>query len=259
MMRRTLITLGAGAAAVAATFCLPAAAQAATVAAAAVPAPHNSLYVAGYKQSGCHAPSYPLYVEISANIVVPAATDLNGPPGLSSDILNIGGLSSGVTAGVFVGSDAGQAYYHAFWNWEGTTTSGTAPFTVSAGDVLEVTIDLEGSEWLVQINDATTRQDYSQTFVGPITPSTFCQAGAYEQSPYPQPAITTQTSPIAFYDAKVRWDNNKITGYQTTKLLGNLPSGATLHRYTLVTTSGGTVAVTSKPTGNNNNFTITDS
>jgi hypothetical protein len=41
------------------------------------------------------------------------------------------------------------------------------------------------------------------------------------------------------------------------KLLGTLPAYAKLHGYTLVTTSGTTVAVTSKP-ADHNNFTITD-
>jgi peptidase A4-like protein len=253
MMRTTLMTCAA-VAALAAGLVFPAAAQAATSGAATVPAPHKSLYVAGYAQAGCGGG--PLYVEITGNIVVPAATDLNGPPGESSDILKMGALGIGVTAGVFVGSDAGQAYYHAFWQAEGTT-GGTAPFPVSPGDVLEVTIDYEGSSgWLVQINDATTLQTYSQVFTGPAVPDSLCEAAAYEQSPYPHYDVTTQTSPIAFYDLRVRWSDG--SGYRTSKLLGTPPAGARLYRYTLINTSETTVAVTSKPTGHNNNFTITD-
>jgi hypothetical protein len=255
-MRTTLMTRAAvAAAALTAGLVFPAAAQAATSGAATVPAPMKSLYVAGYRQLGCNGG--PLYVEITGNIVVPAATNLNGPPGESSDILNIGSIGSGVTAGVFVGSDAGQAYYHAFWSVVGTTTGGTAPFPVSAGDVLEVTIAYLGSSgWQVVIDDASTQQNYSQTFAGPPVPASFCQAGAYEQSPYPHYDVTTQTSPIAFYDLRVRWSGP--TGYRTTKLLGTLPGHAKLHRYNLINTSQATVAVAGKPTGSNNNFTITD-
>lgn len=253
-MRTKLITLAAGATALTAGLILPATAQAATVS-AGVPAPLQSLYVAGYAQAGCDGG--PLYVEIQGNLVVPAATDLNGPPGESSDILKMGALGIGVTAGVFVGSDAGQAYYHAFWQSDGSTTGGTAPFPVSPGDVLEVTIDYQGSSgWLVEINDATTLQTYSQVFTGPAVPDSLCEVGAYEQSPYPHYDVTTHTTPIGFYDLRVRWDG--ANGYRTSKLLGTPPAGARLYRYNLINTSGATVAVTSKPTGSNNNFTITD-
>jgi hypothetical protein len=259
-VKRTVLgTLAAGAAVtLAATLALPTAAQAATASAAGVPAPQHSLYVAGYKQAGCN-PAHngdPIYTEILGNVVVPAATDLNGPPGESNDEINMGGLSGGVTAGVFVGSDAGVAYYHAFWLWEGSGMSGTAPYVVSPGDVLELTVEYEGSSgWLIDIKDATTDQDYSTTIVGPPVPGDNCQVGAYEQSPYPQPAVTTATSAIKFYDVRLRY--SEAAGYQMSNLVGTPPVGATLHRYDLYTTSGTEVAATGKP-AYHANFTITD-
>jgi hypothetical protein len=41
--------------------------------------------------------------------------------------------------------------------------------------------------------------------------------------------------------------------------VSKLPAHASLNRRTLVTTTGSRVAITSKPTDHNNNFTITDS
>ncbi len=43
------------------------------------------------------------------------------------------------------------------------------------------------------------------------------------------------------------------------KLLATPPAHAKLYRYTIMTTSGAAMAVTSKPTGHNNNFTVTTS
>ena len=65
-MRARLMTLAAGAAALATGLALPATvAQAALASASSVPKPHQSLYVAGYQQTGCHHQGYPVYVEIS--------------------------------------------------------------------------------------------------------------------------------------------------------------------------------------------------
>ena len=96
-MRARLMTLAAGAAALATGLALPTTvAQAALATASSVPKPHQSLYVAGYQQTGCHHQGYPVYVEISGTIKVPAATDINGTPGISYDIYSFGGKNVGV-------------------------------------------------------------------------------------------------------------------------------------------------------------------
>ena len=99
-MRARLITLAAGAAALATGLAVPATtAQAATATTRGAPKPHHSLRVAGYQQTGCHHHGYPVYVEISGTIKVPAATDVDGTPGISYDIYSFGGARSGVNAG----------------------------------------------------------------------------------------------------------------------------------------------------------------
>jgi hypothetical protein len=122
-MRATLITLAAGAAtaALAPGLTFPAAAQAATAAvataAAGVPAPVKSLFVAGYEQLGCGPNTYPQYTKISGTIVVPTADDVTGTPGISSDVYDLGGINSGVVGGVSVDNSGGQAFYTAFAQW----------------------------------------------------------------------------------------------------------------------------------------------
>jgi hypothetical protein len=117
MLRRTLITLGAGAAFLAAGLILPAAARAGTVTAAGPPPAQNSYFLAGYEQLGCQNHAYPVYAEIAGTITVPAASYINATPGISSDIYNIGGFPNGVSAGVAVDNSGGHAYYAPFGQW----------------------------------------------------------------------------------------------------------------------------------------------
>jgi hypothetical protein len=255
-MRARLITLAAGAAALATGLALPAAtAQAATAPARSVPQPHHSLYVAGYQQTGCHHQGYPVYVEISGTIKVPAATDINGTPGISYDIYNFGGKNKGVNGGVAVDNSGGQAFYTAFGQWNGGAPM--TAFAVQPGDKLQVTIEDEGSSgYLIEINDESTGQEAAAT--KPDASANRCQVAAYEKSPYPAYDHTTKTSAIAFRFTRVWWGEKGQGKASVSKLLGKLPAHAKLNRFSLVSTKGSTVAVTSKPADHNNNFTITD-
>ncbi len=253
-MRARLMTLAAGAAAVATCLAVQAPlARAAVAPARSVPQAHHSLYVAGYRQTGCHHHGYPVYVEISGTIKVPAATDINGTPGISYDIYSFGGMNSGVNGGVAVDNSGGQAFYTAFGQWNGAPVTA---FQVQPGDKLAVTIEDEGSAgYLVEISDEQSGQEWAET--SPDSAASRCQVGAYEKSPYPAYDHTTKTSSIAFRFSRVWWGEQGQGKASVSKLLGKLPAHASLARRTLVTTSGHRVAVTSKPTDHNNNFTIT--
>jgi hypothetical protein len=195
------MTLAAGAAALATGLSLPAAnAQAATAPARSVPQPHHSLYVAGYQQTGCHHQGYPVYVEISGTIKVPAATDINGTPGISYDIYNFGGKNNGVNGGVAVDNSGGQAFYTAFGQWNDGAP--ITAFAVQPGDKLQVTIEDEGSSgYLVEISDESTGQEAAAT--EPDARANRCQVAAYEKSAYPAYDHTTKTSAIAFRFTRV--------------------------------------------------------
>jgi hypothetical protein len=254
-MRARRMTLAAAAAALATGLAGPATiAQAATPAASTLPKAQHSLYVAGYQQTGCHYKGYPVYVEISGTIKVPAATDVNGTPGISYDIYSFGGKNIGVDAGVAVDNSGGQAFYTAFGQWNGTPTTA---FSVQPGDKLVVTIEDEGSSgYLVEIFNDSTGQEWAAT--NPDASANRCQVAAYEKSAYPAYDHTTKTSAIAFRDSQVWWGEKGQGKASTSKLLGKLPAHARLNRYSLVTTKGSVVAVTSKPANQNSNFTITD-
>jgi len=260
-MPKTLAAVAAGAAAtLAAILSLTATvaqaatiAPAATITPAAVPAPDKSLIVAGYDQEGCQENSYPVYVEISGTITVPAATDIDGTPGISYDIYNLGGVGTGVSGGVAVDNSNGQAFYSAFGQW------GTQPvtaFSVEPGDKLQVTIEDEGTEgWMVEIFDGTTGQEWTQWNPNSAEP---CAAGAFEQSIYPSYDYLTRTTPVAFDFTRVWWGEQGQSVAKVSKLLGTLPAYAKLFRFNLVNQNGTSVATTSKPTDSNNNFTVTD-
>jgi hypothetical protein len=254
-MRARLITLAAGAAALATGLAVPATtAQAAAALTRSAPKPHHSLRVAGYQQTGCHHHGYPVYVEISGTIKVPAATDINGAPGISYDIYSFGGVKSGVNAGVAVDNSGGQAFYTAFGQWNGAPVTA---FAVQPDDKLEVTIEDEGSSgYLVEILDENTGQESAAT--EPDSSASRCQVAAYEESPYPAYDHTTRTSPIAFRFTRVWWGEQGQGTASVSKLLGKLPAHAKLSRYNLFSTKGSKVAVTSSPADSNNNFTITD-
>ena len=257
-MRRTLITLGAGAAVLAAGLILPAVARATTVAAvgaATPPASQNSYFLAGYEQLGCQNHARPVYSEIAGTITVPAATYINGTPGISADIYNIGGTATGVSAGVAVDNSGGHAFYVPFGQWGTSGGQVTAPFSVHPGDKLEVTIEDEGSSgWMVEIFDDQSGLEWTR--FSPDTGDQPCQAGAYVESDPPAYDFLTQTTPIAFDFTRVWWEEQNLAG--VSKLLGTPPAGATLFRYNLINNSKTAVAVTSKPTDSNNNFTVTD-
>ncbi len=254
-MRARLITLAAGSAVLAAGLALPATvAQAASAAALGTPKPHQSLHVAGYRQTGCHHNGYPVYVEISGTIKVPAATDINGTPGISYDIYSFGGVTSGVNGGVAVDNSGGQAFYTAFGQWNGVPSTA---FSVQPGDKLDVTIEDEGSSgYLVEISDEASGQEWAET--NPDSSASRCQVAAYEKSPYPAYDHTTKTSSIAFRFSQVWWGEQGQGKASVSKLLGKLPAHAGLSRFNLVNSNGSTVAVTSKPADHNNNFTISD-
>jgi Peptidase A4 family len=254
-MRARLITLAAGAAALATGLAVPATtAQAAAAMTRSAPKPHHSLRVAGYQQTGCHHHGYPVYVEISGTIKVPAATDINGTPGISYDIYSFGGVHSGVNAGVAVDNSGGQAFYTAFGQWNGAPVTA---FAVQPGDKLQVTIEDEGSSgYLVEILNESNSQEWAQT--NPDSSASRCQVAAYEESPYPAYNHTTRTSPIAFRFTRVWWGEQGQGTASVSKLLGKLPAHAKLSRYTLFSTKGSKVAVTSSPADHSNNFTITD-
>ncbi len=254
-MRRTLITLAAGAAVLAAGLILPASARAAIVTAADAPAPQNSYFLAGYEQLGCQNHAYPVYSEIAGTITVPAATYINGTPGISADIYNIGGTTTGVSAGVAVDNSGGHAFYFPYGQWGTSGGQVTAPFSAQPGDELEVTIENEGSSgWMVEIFDEHSGQEWTR--FSPDASDYPCQAGAYEESASPAYDFLTQTSPVAFDFTRVWWEEHNQAG--VSKLLGAPPSGATLFRYNLINNSNTVVAATSKPTDNDNNFTVTD-
>lgn len=257
-MRTTLITLAAGAAALAAGLALPTAAQAATGSPAKVPAAQKSPIVAGYEQAGCHNSGYPVYIEISGTITVPAATDIDGTPGISSDYYSIGGpanvgTSGPAAGGVSVDNSNGQAYYTAYGEWNGDPVTA---FSVSPGDKLNVTVEDEGSSgWLVELFDETTGLEWSQ--VNPSSASE-CLAGAFEGNAYPSYDYLTQTTPVTFIATRLWWGEQGQGVASVSKLLGTPPAHATLFRYKLINTSGTTVAATSKPADSHNNFTVTD-
>jgi hypothetical protein len=254
MMRTTLATLAGGAAAALAAALLPTAAQAASTQAVTVPAPHPSLYVAGYQQVGCNHNGYPVYIEMSGTITVPTATDPTGTPGISYDIYSYGGLTGGVSGGVAVDNSGDQAFYTAFGEWNGSPVTA---LSVQPGDKLQVTIENEGSSgYLVEIFDENSGQEWAQE--NPDSSASECQVAAYEQSPYPAYDFTTKTTPVAFDFTRVWWGEQGQGVAKVSKLLGKLPAYAKLHRFNLVNTGGAKVAVTSKPTDSNNNFTITD-
>ncbi len=256
-MRATLATLAAGAAVMLAVI-LPTAAQAATVAAAGVPAPQGSLTVAGYEQVGCHHNGYPVYIEISGTITVPTATDINGTPGISSDYYSIGGPATTgsigpVSAGVSVDNSGGQAFYVAYGEWNGQPVTA---LSVQPGDKLEVTIEDEGSSgWLVELFDGRTGQEWTET--NPSNASE-CEVGAYEGNAYPSYDFLTLTTPVAFDFTRVWWGEQGQGVASVSKLLGTPPAHAERGRFNLINTSDATVAATSKPTDHNNNFTVTD-
>lgn len=253
VMRATPARFASGVVAtLAAALVFPAAAQAAPVRAAApaVPAPYKSVWAAGYQQEGCSAGT--IYREIQGTITVPAATDVDGTPGISSDMYSFGGLNSGVNAGVAVDNSGDQAFYFAFGQWNGQPVTAFDP---QPGDRLQVTIENEGSAgYLVQLSDENTGQAWAQTTPDPN--ADLCQAGAYEKSPYPSYYYTTRTTPVAFGHIRVWWQEQGHFG--VTRLLGRPPAGARLYRYNLIDNSGATVAVTSRPTHSDNNFTIFD-
>jgi hypothetical protein len=255
MRQATPARLAAGAAlALAASVALPAGALAAPVAASKVPAALSSVIVAGYQQEGCRHNGYPVYVEIAGTITVPAATDINGTPGISSDVYSFGGLGVGVSAGVAVDNSNGQAFYTAFGTWDRVPATA---FSVEPGDELHVTIEDEGSAgYLVEIFDENSGQEWVQ--VNPDPAANQCEAAAYEESDYPTYDYTTMTSPITFLYSRVWWGEQGQEVASVSKLVGKLPAYAKMFRFTLVNTSGATVAVTSRPEDRNNNFTITD-
>jgi hypothetical protein len=254
-MRARLITLAAGAAALATGLALPAiTAQAAVAAARSAPKAHHSLHVAGYQQTGCHHRGYPVYVEISGTIKVPAATDVNGTPGISYDVYSFGGAHNGVNGGVAVDNSSGQAFYTAFGQWKGAPVTA---FAVQPGDKLEVTIEDEGSSgYLVEIFDESSGEEWAET--NPDSSASRCQVAAYEESPYPSYDFTTKTSSIAFRFSRVWWGERGQGVASVSKLLGKLPKYAKLYRYNLVSVHGSQVAVPSAPSDHDNNFTITD-
>jgi hypothetical protein len=249
-MRRSM-ALAAGSVAVATSLALSAvSAQAAT----GPPKPRQSIYVAGYRQTGCHHQGFPVYVEISGTIKVPAATDVNGTPGISYDLISFGGVNSGVNGGVAVDNSGGQAFYTAFGQWNRKPVTA---FQVQPGDKLEVTIEDEGSSgYLVEIFDEATQQEWAQT--SPDSHASRCQVGAYLESPEPSYPHTTKTSSIAFQYSRVFWGEKGQGAASVSKLVGTPPKYADLYRFNLVSTKGALVAVTSKPTSKNNNFTIND-
>jgi hypothetical protein len=251
-MRATPAKFAFGVAAtLAATLVLPAAAQAAPARAAAPAVPtYISPYYAGYEQDGCLPGT--IYREIQGTIIVPAATDVNGTPGISSDIYSLGGVNSGVNAGVAVDNSNHQAFYFAFGYWDGQPVTAFDPHP---GDRLEVTIENEGSAgYMVELFDENTGQEWAQT--APDPNANLCQAAAYELSPYPAYPYTTRTTPISFDFSRVWWQEQGHFG--VTKLLGLPPANASLFRYNLIDSSGATVAVTSRPSYGDNNFTIFD-
>jgi hypothetical protein len=254
-MRTTLMTLGAGTAVLAAGLILPAAADAATITTAGPPAPQNSYFLAGYEQLGCQNQARPVYSEIAGTITVPVATYINGTPGISADIYNIGGTTTGVSAGVAVDNSGGHAFYAPFGQWGNSGGQVTAPFSAQPGDKLEVTIEDEGaSGWMVEILDERSGQEWTR--FSPDASDQPCQAGAYVESDSPAYDFLTQTSPVAFDFTRVWWEEQNLAG--VSNLLGTPPSGATLFRYNLINNSTTVVAATSKPADADNNFTVTD-
>jgi hypothetical protein len=254
-MRARFTALAASAAALAIGFTLPASlAQAATGRGQSVPKAQKSRSFAGYQQTGCHQNGFPVYVEMIGTIKVPAATDVNGTPGISYDIYSFGGPANGVAGGVAVDNSGGQAFYTAFGRWHGTPTTA---FSVQPGDKLQVTIEDKGSSgYLVEIFDAATDQEWAQT--NPDSSATQCKVAAYEESPYPAYDHTTKTSQIAFRAIRVFWGERGQGKASVSKLLGKLPAHAKLNRYNLVNTHGSAVADASNPADQGNNFTITD-
>jgi Peptidase A4 family len=260
-MRAALAALAAGAAVtLAAGLALPAAAQAATASVASVPAPQKTQSVAGYEQEGCRNDGYPVYVQIQGTITVPAATDINGTPGISSDYYSIGGpafvgATGPVAGGVSVDNSGGQAFYVAYGEWDGKPVTA---FSVQPGDKLDVTIEQEGSsDWMVELSDSRTGQEWSQTNPSPGN-AVRCAVGAFEGNDYPSYDYLTQTTPVAFDFTRVLWGEQGQPVASVSKLLGNLPAYALLFRYNLTNSSGTVVAATSKPADSDNNFTVTD-
>lgn len=254
-MLRRFEGLAAAAAVLAIGMALPGGlADVATGQSQSVPKPQKSLSVAGYRQTGCHQQGFPVYVELTGTIKVPAATDVNGTPGISYDIYSFGGLGTGVAGGVAVDNSGGQAFYTAFGEWHGKPVTA---FQVQPGDKLQVTIQDKGPNgYLVEIFDAATKQEFAQT--NPDSSATRCKVAAYEESPYPAYDHTTKTSQIVFSVSRVSWGERGQAKASVTKLLGKPPAHATLTRYNLVNTHKSAVANTSAPASQDNNFTITD-
>jgi Peptidase A4 family len=264
-MRRSLTMLAGGTAAL--TLALPVSAAYASPASAhkvKVPKAANSRYVAGYAQVGCGSKGYPQYVQILGNITVPKATDAGGTPGNSADYYtlrpgrNPNSASKGVAAGVAVLTDAGTSYIYAYGLWYGLPIA-RASFPVQAGNKLQVEIQNQGSgNWRVEITDETTDQQWSQTNPDSAMPKNACAAGAFESSSYPVYDVLTKTKPVTFSFSRVLWGQKGQRMASVSKLLGKLPAHAKLVRYNLVNTHGHMIAGTSKPTDNDNNFTVTD-
>jgi hypothetical protein len=265
MMRRSLTVLAGGTAAL--TLALPVSAAYASPAAAQtvkVPKPGNSRYVAGYAQVGCGRKGYPQYVQILGDITVPKATDAGGTPGNSTDYYtlrpgrNPNGASTGVAAGVAVLTDAGSSFIYAYGLWHGLPIV-RASFPVQSGDKLQVEIQNEGSgNWRVAITDETTNQEWSQTNPDASMPKNACTAGAFESTSYPSYDVLTKTKPVTFSFSRVLWGQKGQRKASVSKLLGKLPAHSKLLRYTLVNTHGHAMAITYKPSDNDNNFTIAD-
>jgi hypothetical protein len=241
------------AAALAASLVFPVAAQAATAAAstaAGVPAPVKSLFVAGYQRLGCGPNVYPQYTKIGGTIVVPTADDVAGPAGNSFDVYDLGGIDSGVVAGIAVDSGEGHAFYTAFAQWG--YGAPVATMSVQPGEQVQVSIQNEGAPgYLVDITAAgeTAFDTYPDTDASP------CVAGAWEQSD--PPADLRQTTPVALDASRVWWVQQGQSAATKTKLLGTPPVHAKLSRYSLVNSAGAVIAAASKPT-DHNNFTVTD-
>jgi Peptidase A4 family len=232
---------------------LPAGARAAAGRAASVPAPAKSLFVAGYEQLGCVPNAYQQYTKISGTIVVPTADDMTGPAGSSFDVYDLGGIGSGVVAGVSVDNAGGQAFYTAFAQWGYGAPVSFMP--VQPGETVQVTIQNQGAPgYLVDIT-AAGETGFQTT---PDTNASPCVAGAFEQSDYPTYDHLTQTTPVAFDHIRVWWAQQGQPAATKTKLLGTPPAHATLYRYSLVNSAGTVIAAASKPTDHDNNFTITD-
>ncbi len=254
--RRAKVAVGV-CAALAASLALPAAANAAATAAptrtSRVPAPTKSQYVAGYEQLGCGRHAFPQYVQITGTIVVPTANDVKGTAGFSSDEIDLGGIVSGVVAGVQVENSGGTASYSTFVQWGyGAPVPGLA---VVPGEKVQVTIKNEGAVgYLVRVDaggnvGSATNSD---------TNASPCIAGAFEQSDFPTYDHLTKTSPVIFDASRVWWRERGQSRSRASKLLATPPAHAKLIRYNLVNSHGKAIAAASAPTDHDANFKVTD-